>query len=124
MCNLQTVDEFFDDDEPSAPVAPPESRLAAVEKEIQRWLELPEDRNMDTLQYMKVHASEFPHVSQLIKKYCAIPASTAPSERVFSTAKNIVTHKRNRLLPDRVHKCIFLRHNNAILHDVLAKDHE
>ena len=122
---MQAVNEFFDDDEPdNPPVAPPEFCLAAVENEIKKWLELPEDENMETLQFMKVHSSEFPHVSQLVKKYLAIPASTAPSERVFSTAKNILTHKRNRLLPDRVHKCIFLRHNKAILHDVLAKNHE
>ena len=51
----------------------------------------------------------------LLMTTLAIPASTAPSERVFSTAKNILQKKRWRLLPNRLSKCIFLKKNSKFL---------
>ena len=57
------------------------------------------------------HEVHFPHVAKLARKYLSIPVSTAPAERVFSTAKNILQKKRWRILPERLGKCIFLRHN-------------
>ena len=40
--------------------------------------------------------------------YLAVPASSAASERVFSTAGNIVTKLRNRLGTERVDTLTFL----------------
>ena len=56
----------------------------------------------------------YPLVAKLAKKYLAIPASTAPSERVFSVAKNILQKKRWNLLPSRLSKHIFLRKNSKL----------
>ncbi|CAI6373453.1 unnamed protein product [Macrosiphum euphorbiae] len=44
-------------------------------------------------------------------KYSCIPATSVPSERVFSKAGQIVSARRNRLLPDNVDKLIFLNAN-------------
>ena len=43
----------------------------------------------------------YPLVAKLAKKYLAIPALTAPSEMVFSVAKNILQKKRWNLLCSR-----------------------
>ena len=66
---------------------------------------------LDPLNWWSVNATNYPIISVLAKKYLAIPASSASSERVFSTAKNITDKKRWRLLPEQLHKTIFLRHN-------------
>eukprot|EP00731_Ephydatia_muelleri_P025579 Em0017g662a len=79
-----------------------------IEDEFLRYLKEAESDPMD---WWRKHESYFPQVAKLARKYLAIPASTAPSERVFSTAKNILQKKRWSLLAERLGKCIFLRHN-------------
>ena len=79
-----------------------------IEDEFLRYLKEAESDPMD---WWRKHESYFPQVAKLARKYLAIPASTALSERVFSTAKNILQKKRWSLLAERLGKCIFLRHN-------------
>jgi len=50
-------------------------------------------------------------LSEIALKYSCIPATSVPSERVFSKAGQIVSARRNRLLPDNVDKLIFLNAN-------------
>ncbi|KAL5483980.1 hypothetical protein EMCRGX_G020403 [Ephydatia muelleri] len=85
-----------------------------VDEELKRYLAVPELDHLtglDPLNWWSVNATNYPIISVLAKKYLAIPASSASFERVFSTAKNITDKKRWRLLPERLHKTIFLRHN-------------
>ena len=44
-----------------------------------------------------IAATLFPHVALMAQKYLAIPASSAPSERVYSQLKLIVERKRWRM---------------------------
>ena len=53
----------------------------------------------------------FPLLSRMAKLYLAIPATSVPSERVFSTAGDIVTASRACLKPGHVDKLIFLKKN-------------
>ena len=71
-----------------------------IDDEMQRYLKEVEInfRKDDPLTWWKCHETSFPIISKLARKYLAIPASTAPSERVFSTAKDILQKKRWRLL--------------------------
>ena len=47
-------------------------------------------------------------MAALARRYLCIPATSAPSERTFSTAGNVVTQKRTRLSPDLVATSVFL----------------
>ena len=42
-------------------------------------------------------------------------ATSVPSERLFSSAGNVITQKRNSLLPENADKLIFLFENSCIL---------
>jgi len=73
-------------------------------------------RNEDPLLWWKEHASSYPLLSCLAKKLLCIPASSAPSERIFSTAGLTVKANRSRLHADLVADMIFLNKNtNTIL---------
>ena len=73
------------------------------------------DKNMDILQWWKAHESDFPTLAILAKRYLAIPASSAPSERVFSTLKNIVSAKRVNMSGKTLCQLLFIRHHQREL---------
>lgn len=54
---------------------------------------------------------KYPHLSTLAQKYLAIPATSVPSERAFSTGGSVVTAHRERLLSEHVEQLIFLHDN-------------
>ena len=53
---------------------------------------VPEDS--DILEYWKTNCKKFPLLSRLATKFFCIPASSATSERVFSTTGNVVSERR------------------------------
>ena len=84
----------------------------SAEAELQAFLDYPmADEENCPLDWWKSNAKHFPRLGMVAKKYLCIPATSAPSERVFSTAGNIVTPKRSRLNPSKVDKLVFLAHN-------------
>lgn len=66
----------------------------------------------DLLQWWKRQADTFPKLSLLAQGILAVPATSAPSERVFSTAGLVLQAKRSSLAPENVNKIIFV-HDNA-----------
>ncbi|KFY45043.1 hypothetical protein V494_01172 [Pseudogymnoascus sp. VKM F-4513 (FW-928)] len=70
------------------------------EVEWRRWFkEYGVDRNTNILKYWQAKQYQYPVISRIARDYLAIPASSAASERIFSVGGDIVTKKRNRLLP-------------------------
>ncbi|KAK0133978.1 Zinc finger BED domain-containing protein 1 [Merluccius polli] len=69
----------------------------------------------DVLQWWKKQV-DLPLLSALAKSYLSIPATSVPSERVFSTAGDIVTAQRSLLHPDHVDQLIFLKKNLRVEH--------
>ncbi|XP_035994609.1 zinc finger BED domain-containing protein 1-like [Fundulus heteroclitus] len=63
------------------------------------------------LEWWKAHQAEFPLLADLAKTYLCIPGTSVPSERVFSTAGDIVRSERSVLSAEHVDQLIFLKKN-------------
>ena len=83
-----------------------------VSHEVDKYLSTPnQDSTTDTLEWWKVHAHEYPHLSKLAKHYLCLCARSSSSEQLFSTAGNVVTKKRSSLKPSKVEMLVFLAKN-------------
>ena len=67
-------------------------------------------KSADPLAWWKMHQGKFPTLEVLAKKFLAIQASSAPSERVFSQASLLISAKRTRLSPRIAGNTVTVRH--------------
>jgi len=67
--------------------------------------------NSNPLDWWKMHEGKFPTLEVLAKKFLAIQASSAPSERIFSQASLLMSAKRTRLNPKIAGKALFVKQN-------------
>ncbi len=79
--------------------------------EIEKYLDLPRLSNpkVDVLGWWKAQKCTFPLLAECARKYHCIPASSAPSERLFSRSENLITQNRNSLNPNNVHMLLYLQ---------------
>jgi len=64
---------------------------------------------IDIIDYYKANEEKSPIIYSIVKDYLAISPSSAPSESTFSKVGDIITKKRNRLLPSTVKQLITLK---------------
>lgn len=69
------------------------------------------DSEDDPLIWWGQNKGQCPRLSVLARKYLGIPATSSPSERLFSTGGNIVTCLRSSLKPQNVDSLVFLAKN-------------
>jgi zinc finger BED domain-containing protein 1 (E3 SUMO-protein ligase ZBED1) len=80
------------------------------EEEEEEGEEVEEKRECsDPLLWWKEHAARFPLLAQLARRLLAIPATSAPSERLFSASGQLVSLKRASLSPETVEDIMLLR---------------
>lgn len=92
--------------------AGPAARERSADEEYDEFLaQMPVQLTVNPLTWWQGNYGRFPLLQKLARKYLAIPATSVPSERVFSAAGNIVTAKRSCLLPENVDMLIFLSEN-------------
>ena len=58
--------------------------------------------------------AKYPKLAKMAKCFLAIPGTSVPSERIFSTAGDIVTGQRAQLTPDNVNMLIFIKKNMKV----------
>ncbi|KAK3097183.1 hypothetical protein FSP39_007211 [Pinctada imbricata] len=63
------------------------------------------------MSWWSTNGDKYPELSKLARAVLSIPGTSVPSERVFSTAGDIVTATRSCLDPEMVDKLIFLKMN-------------
>lgn len=106
---MKALDQMFG--EFLEPSPPSKSLREKAKEEIWKYRERdPLPLNGNVLHWWKEQL-DLPLLSSLAKHYLCIPATSVPSERVFSTAGDIVTAQRSVLRADHVDQLIFLKKN-------------
>ena len=91
------------------------SMCSKVKSEIDFYLTLQKiSLEEDPLVWWNQKKVILPNLAVQARIYLAIPASSVPSERLFSSAGNIFTKKRNRLSKNSVHNILFLKENSKL----------
>ena len=67
------------------------------------------------LHWWKAHKDRYPTLASLAKAYLCIPATSTPSERLFSAVGNIASKKRASLSQEHVDMLTFLHCNAKFL---------
>jgi hypothetical protein len=87
-------------------------RSTPSKNEVQQYIEMeaigPYD---DPLKWWAARSSSLPLVSLLARKYLAIPATSVPSERLFSDCGHVMSKRRTRLSARIFGKIVFCRAN-------------
>jgi len=84
-------------------------RLLERGSEMERYLAAPVlDPHVDILAWWKDRASDCPCLARIAQDYLDVPATSVPSERVFSGGADLVTKKRGSLNEDTIQACMCL----------------
>ena len=75
------------------------------------FVEKPVARDVQPLKWWKENNACFPRLADVARVLLGIPATSAPAERIFSTAGLTVTKLRSCLKPESVEALIFLYDN-------------
>jgi hAT family protein len=79
------------------------------ESDLDKYLAVPAVKGgKDALEWWKHHHDEYPGLARIARDYLAIPATSVPSERVFSSGANLISDKRGSLNDDSIQACLCL----------------
>jgi len=86
-----------------------------MRQELVDYVKLPVlDYDSDPLAWWKVNEKEFIHVARAVRIVLYIPASSAPVERIFSTAGKIFRLERTRLTAEKFESMMFITCNKHL----------
>ncbi|XP_042343871.1 E3 SUMO-protein ligase ZBED1-like [Plectropomus leopardus] len=87
-----------------------------VQKEVLLYFgEHPLSKKGNPLSWWKANAPRYPTLSKLAQSFLCIPATSTPSERLFSAAGNIASKRRASLSSEHVDMLTFLHCNHRLL---------
>jgi hypothetical protein len=79
--------------------------------ELSDYVNIKVSKDVDLMQFWEEHQSLLPKLFNVACKVLCIPATSSPSERVFSTAGRILEKRRTMLSPSSVNSLLFLNSN-------------
>ncbi len=103
-------DETNDDDDSR------EKPQDSIPEEVHRYLtEQKVRRSEDPLVWWEMNGKRFPRLAPLAREVLCVPATSTPSERVFSTSGLVVDQRRSLMTPKLVDALVFLHRNMHLL---------
>ncbi|XP_026465962.1 zinc finger BED domain-containing protein 1-like [Ctenocephalides felis] len=86
-----------------------QTSISLPERLLQEYINLPYlNRKQDPVQFWEERKNIYPALYKMAKKYLCIPATSVPSERLFSKAGMLTNQRRNRLQPNKLNQLLFL----------------
>ena len=113
------ANEVYEDDENGNNNAGNVELICTNEMEVYKHLPVPSARRTNPLKWWNDNKARLPNLRQLAFKLLCIPATSAPSERLWSIAANIIVKKRACSEPSIVADLVMLKVNG----DILKKHH-
>ncbi|XDV36787.1 hypothetical protein PO909_006510 [Leuciscus waleckii] len=93
-----------------------EQMSRAVQREVLEYFgEQPISKKENPLPWWRINQARYPTLAQLAKSFLGIPATSTPSERLFSAAGNIASKRRASLSAEHVDMLTFLHCNYKLL---------
>eukprot|EP01022_Parablepharisma_sp_SALTPOND_P021195 TRINITY_DN4096_c0_g1_i1.p5 TRINITY_DN4096_c0_g1~~TRINITY_DN4096_c0_g1_i1.p5 ORF type:complete len:109 (+),score=13.38 TRINITY_DN4096_c0_g1_i1:694-1020(+) len=95
---------------------PEEFKVVGKEEEVKNYTEAESITVAESpLAWWNKNEEKIPIISAMAQDILAIPATSTPSERVFSKIGNIVDKRRQQLSARNVDLLIFLAHNQKLI---------
>jgi hypothetical protein len=99
-----------DDDMSNSKLYSSAPAIPETETELERYLQQERSpRDTEIYAFWRAKQYDYPIIARIAKDYLAIPATSAPSECVFSQGGDIVTKKRNKLTGDSIRMIVCLK---------------
>lgn len=112
MQSATSLDYLFGETDEVTPVET--DPILGNEQELMRYEAEPQiGHNENPLIWWQSNQKRFEILATMVPKYFSIPATSVPSERVFSTCGNVVTDKRSRLNSETVGNLVFINYNSS-----------
>ncbi|KAM8766859.1 E3 SUMO-protein ligase ZBED1-like [Acanthopagrus schlegelii] len=116
--HAKNMTSFLDSDSTTSDEEQDEEQqlLQTVHQEVLMYFgEHPLSKKENPLTWWEKNAARYPTLAELARSLLCIPATSTPSERLFSAAGNIVSKKRASLSPEHVDMLTFLHFNKVLL---------
>jgi hypothetical protein len=83
-----------------------------LSNQVDSYLSLPTlGMNEDPCKWWKENCQIYNYLAPLARVYLGVPATEVESERVFSSAGNVVNERRRSLRQENISELVFLHHN-------------
>jgi hypothetical protein len=87
-----------------------EVEVAGPRDKYKEYINLPPKPCEALLEWWKAHYKEYPQLLKIALDLFSIPMMSAEYERVFLSAKTLITERRNGLKEDIIEACTLLRY--------------
>lgn len=94
------------------------TKLDMITREFDGYMKEEVTFKVHPILWWRINRDKYPLLAQMAMKYLHIPATSVPSERVFSTAGNILTKKRSSLTAENADMLVFLNKNYKKLRQI------
>ena len=117
MCEEDDI--YVDDYNEEGTVRSSDDVATMISKELEQYAKIQynkaQKKDMQGMSWWRERKNEYPFLFKAVKALLATPATSVPSERVFSEAGYIARARRSKILPFHLNRYLFIKKNMSYL---------